>query len=196
MIIGITGYTGAGKSVVANILEKKGFKILEMRDAVVEEMKKQHKEITSQSLREFSTKLRQARGNDIVARLTYAKIKKLKGKNIAITGMRSTYEEAYFKSKIDNFVIIAVVAPEKLRFERIRKRNKPDDPKTLAEFKSIEEKELNGFSGKRDPRHGLKMLVEHADFLIFNTGTMSDLRKDVFSVIDFLSKTQRNRLRR
>lgn len=185
-IIGIAGYTGSGKSTVAAYLKEKGFKIVEMRDAVVDEMKKRNVEVNSKSMREFATKLRKEEGNDIVARLTFEKIKKEKG-NVAITGMRSTYEEAYFRSKIKDFAILAVVAPERLRFERIRKRNKPDDPKTFAEFKRIERMELNGFSGKRDPSHGLGKLIEHADYVVFNTSTKANLKKDVDRLVSYMT---------
>jgi len=187
LIIGITGYTGSGKSTVAEILHEKGFKIVEMRDAVVEEMKKRGMEINSKSMREFATKLREEEGNDVVARLTYEKIKGEKG-NVAITGMRSTYEEEYFRNKIKNFLVLAVVAPERTRFERIKKRNKPDDPKTFEEFKRIESMELNGFSGKRDPAHGLQSLIDHADLVIFNTSTKTNLKKDVEKLVEYLEK--------
>ncbi len=185
MFVGITGYIGSGKSTVAEILKENGFKIIEMRDAVVDEMEKRKLKIDSESIREFSIRLRKEFGKDVVARLTYEKVKKERG-DVAITGMRSTYEEEYFRKKIKDFKVIAVVAPEKLRFDRIRKRNKPDDPKTFAEFRRIESMELNGFSGKGDQRHGLKKLVENADFLVFNTGTKAQLERDVKTLVKYL----------
>ncbi len=192
MIIGITGYIGSGKSTVAELFHKKGFEIVEMRDAVVEEMKRKGMEINSRSLRDFSTMLREKYGKDIVARLTYRKIKKEKGKDIAITGMRTTYEEAYFRKRIKGFRIIAVSAPEMMRFKRIKNRNKPDDPKTLKEFRDIEQKEINGFSERKDEAHGIKRLMDHSDFVIFNTGTLRDLEKSIRELIEFLEDLEKN----
>ena len=99
MIVGITGYIGSGKSTVAELLRRRGFKIVEMRDVVVDEMKKKGIEVDSKSLREFSTALRKRYGNAVVAKLTLKRIKGIRG-DIAITGMRSAYEEAYFRKHI------------------------------------------------------------------------------------------------
>ncbi|MGC8628645.1 MAG: dephospho-CoA kinase [Candidatus Micrarchaeia archaeon] len=184
MIVGITGYIGSGKSTVAELLRRRGFKIVEMRDAVVDEMKKKGIEVDSKSLREFSTALRKRYGNVVVAKLTLKRIKGIRG-DIAITGMRSTYEEAYFRKHIKGFATIAVVAPEKIRFERIKKRKKADDPKTLKEFREIEKKELNGFSASGSG-HGVQEVIEHADYIVMNTGSIATLKKDINALAEVL----------
>jgi len=186
MIVCIVGYMASGKSTVANIFKTKGFKIVEMGDTVREEMKRRGIEINSESVRTFSAKLRKEQGNAAVAKLTLKKIKNTKG-NIAITGMRSLHEYNYFKKKLKDIKIIAVSAPERMRFKRMLKRNKPDDPKTLSEFRKIEEKERRGFAtSKSEEKYGIDKVIDNADFVIFNTSTQKALKEDVSNLIKTL----------
>ncbi|MEM3781832.1 MAG: AAA family ATPase [Candidatus Micrarchaeaceae archaeon] len=187
MVICIVGQIASGKSTVAELMKEKGYKTVEMGDVVREEMSKRNLEIDSKSLRNFSAELRSSYGNDVVARLTLKELRRLGGtsmSNTVITGMRSTYEEAYFKKSIKGLVVVAVLAPESIRFARIKKRNKPDDPKTLEEFRAIEKKELGGFSAKGDFAHGILHAIETADYVLLNTGTTAQLRKDVYSLLE------------
>ncbi|MEM0147298.1 MAG: AAA family ATPase [Candidatus Micrarchaeaceae archaeon] len=183
MILCIVGQIAAGKSTVAELMRKKGYKIIEMGDVVREEMEMRGLEVDSKSLRNFATELRSAHGNDIVARLALKKLKKIDGNKVAITGMRSTYEEAYFKKNIKNLIVVAVLAPERIRFERVKKRRKPDDPKSINEFRNIEKKELRGFSKGNDLSHGIQHAIETADYVLLNTGTPSQLKKDVYQLL-------------
>jgi len=186
MIVCIVGYMASGKSTIANIFKTKGFKIVEMGDTVREEMKRRGIKINSESVRAFSAELRKEQGNAVVAKLTLNKIKNTKG-NIAITGMRSLHEYNYFKKKLRDIKIIAVSAPEQMRFRRVLKRNKPDDPKTLSEFRKIEEKERRGFAtNKSEEKYGIDKVIENADFVIFNTSTQRALKEDVSNLIKTL----------
>ncbi|MGC8676553.1 MAG: AAA family ATPase [Candidatus Micrarchaeia archaeon] len=184
MMLCIVGYMGSGKSTAAVLLKRRGFKIIEMGDTVREEMKKNGMEINSKSVRAFAAGLRQQYGNDIVARLASKKLDSFK--NVVIVGVRSTYERDYFKKLFSDFVVVAIVAPERMRFSRIRKRRKPDDPKTLAEFRKIEAKERSGFESKRDEAHGIGRIIDEADYVLFNTATVSQLSKDVASLLTYL----------
>lgn len=145
-------------------------------------MAKKGIEITSSSLRDFAAKLREKYGEEAVAKLAVREIRRMKNKNVAIVGMRSEYEEAYFRSKLKHFAIIAISAPERLRFERIKKRGRRDDPKTLREFREIEKKEERGFS-KTPNKRGMSRVLANADYVVLNTGTVEQLRKDLLGLL-------------
>ena len=67
MIVCITGMPGSGKSVAADIMKKRGFKVLEMGNVVREMMRKKGIKITNKSIREFALRLREEGGRTAVA---------------------------------------------------------------------------------------------------------------------------------
>ncbi|MGC8538885.1 MAG: AAA family ATPase [Candidatus Micrarchaeia archaeon] len=177
MIICITGMRGAGKSSVADILKKKGFAIFEMHDAIISEMKKRKLEINNETMKEFAINIRKRLGPDIVARKTYSMIRRSKNKNVVITGVRSDAELKYFKSHAKDIVVVSVSAPQKIRFMRLRKRKRSDDVKSMSAFLERE---------KAEKKLGIVSALNDADYIIANTGTMRDLKKNVDMLINKL----------
>ncbi len=173
MIICITGMPGAGKSLVGEMLAKKGFKEVEMSAQVKERMEKEGIEINKDSIRDFSLNARKENGNDIVARWTIEKIKSIGKKDMLIVGLRSEDEAKYFKS-LGNVKIISVIAPKNLRFERLEERKRADDPKNYEDFEKRERKEK---------QFGIASALEHADYIIRNSGTIGELREKVEKTI-------------
>lgn len=173
MIIGITGMPGAGKSLVGNILAKKGFRELEMSAQIKENMAKEGIEVNKDSIRDFSLRKRKELGNDIVARWTIEKIKSLPKKDILVVGLRSADEAKYFK-KSGSVTIISVVAPKMLRFERLKDRRRDDDPENYTDFENRE---------KKEKQFGIASAMEHADYVIRNSSTVEELTTKVEKVI-------------
>ncbi|MCL5102065.1 MAG: AAA family ATPase [Candidatus Marsarchaeota archaeon] len=180
MIICITGMPGAGKSLVGETLAKKGFKEVEMSACVKEKMAEAGIEINKDSIRDFSLNARKEYGNDIVAKWTIEKIHKLPHKDILIVGLRSADEAKYFKS-LESVSIIAVIAPKMMRFERLKERQRADDPANYSDFEKREEKEK---------QFGISSALEHANFTIRNSGTVEELEKKVLKVLEELKKLE------
>jgi dephospho-CoA kinase len=96
-------------------------------------------------------------------------------KIILIDGIRSYEEVELFKKEFgDDFILIAIVAPLKIRFERLRKRGKEWDMKTIEELKWRDKVELGW---------GTKKSISLSDFVIDNTGTLEDLHKKIDEVL-------------
>lgn len=179
MIVGITGMPGAGKSEVASILQRQGFKVVEMGDAVKEMMQARGIELTNESFRTFATQIRKKYGKTVVAKETTRIVAKMKNRNICIAGIRSTYEIDYFRKRLGNIKIIAVIAPKKVRFRRLKSRQRKDDPLTKSGFRFREQKEKSW---------GLYDAIKRADFVITNMGTSNQLRADVKDVVRLANK--------
>jgi dephospho-CoA kinase len=174
MIICVTGMPGSGKSEVAEILRSMGYKTYELGDIVREEMRKRGMESNPENERTFSIYLRRKYGKSITTRRTIAKIRKEKKDKIAIIGFRSKMELNYVKKRFDA-ITIAIVAPERARFERTKKRKRIADPQTMSEFLSIRD--------KKEERFGIIGAIKNADYVISNTGTIADLEKSVQMVL-------------
>lgn len=169
---------GSGKSVVAGLLERKGFRIFEMGNVVREMMRKKHITITNHSIREFSLSLRKKYGNDVVAKESVKQLKKLKG-NVVISGVRSINELKYFRKSIPGLILVAMVAPKETRFHRLKDRNRKDDPKTLKDFEYRETKEKV---------YGIPKAVKMSDFIMSNAGDRKELKKSIDIVLERLAK--------
>lgn len=177
MIVCITGMPGSGKSVAANIMKRRGFKVLEMGNVVREMMRKKGIKITNKSIREFALRLREERGRTAVASVVAEQARgSSKGTDICIVGIRSLYEIRYFRSKLDGMgmKVVAIDAPKTTRFRRLRARGRADDPKDSDDFEYREKKER---------RFGVVGAIRHADFTVRNDGTMKQLEQRLENVL-------------
>lgn len=159
-IICLTGMPGAGKGIVSEIARGKGIPVYVMGDIVREEATKRGLPHKPHILNAIAQELREKEGPAAVAKRISSRIVESKSRIVLIDGVRSLYEIDVFK-KYGDIVIIAVHASPKTRFERLRKRNRPGDPKTWEEFVSRDFLEL-GF--------GIGNVIALADYMIVNEG--------------------------
>ncbi|MDE1856138.1 MAG: AAA family ATPase [Candidatus Micrarchaeota archaeon] len=180
MILCVTGLPGSGKTTVARILKRKGYRLVEMRDGVVDAMAKKHIAITPDSIREYSIKIRRKYGKQIVARYAMRTIRKLPKKSkIAIVGIRSVQEMQYIKKNLHAIRVIGVIAPRMMRYKRLADRGSNRDTRDFKKFEERERQELLGYSGNGKKLEGVGALVDHADFIISNADSYPKLVKDV-----------------
>ncbi len=159
MIILVTGYAGAGKDTFADILAEKGFKKFVFSEALAKEFERRfgREPKDKMELSDFGRKLREERGKDAVARLVWEEIKKSGAKNVVIAGCRSIEEVAFFE-KVDEVVVVEIRAsPE------VRERRRPGATERDAKDKAL----------------GLEKVIERADVVIENEGTVEELKKKV-----------------
>ena len=185
IILTVVGLPGSGKSLVADMLKKRGFEVIELGDIWRELLKKNNIPRNDPiATREFTKTIREKYGKDVYARYAFRKMHRHLSK-IAIMGVRSTYEINYIKRRIKKFYIIALLAPLQMRFGRLKHRGKPEDPKTMKSFKWLEEREKRGFmKAKSEERHGVMHIIKDSDFVIANTSTTSKLERNVAKVLN------------
>lgn len=169
-LIGLTGTNGAGKGEVASYLQKKGYAYVSLSDEIRADLRRRGKEGTRDQLIARGNSLRRRYGPDILARRVMKKVKN----QTVIDSIRNVSEVAFLRRQGD-FILVAVDAPAKLRFERVQKRGRVESASTIEEFVAKEKEEMSGGSGSQQLRRCLNL----ADLTIINDGTLEALHRQI-----------------
>lgn len=184
MIIGLSGTLASGKDTVAEYLEKnEGFQHVSLSAILREIVAERGLEANLENL----TKV----GNSILAEFGPAYLVKRAekqvdfSKDLVISSVRQPNEIEYLKTKKDFHMIFVDAKPE-VRFERLRKRGRQGDSRTLEEFIETEKKQEDGKSGGMD----LNRCRDMADYILDNNGTMDEfVRKIEEALVEIKEKT-------
>jgi dephospho-CoA kinase len=79
-----------------------------------------------------------------------------------------------FKKSFPSFILIAVQASPQIRFERLYKRKRSDDPSNWAVFLERDQREL---------RVGVEKAMKIADYTITNEGSLQEFKENVASLL-------------
>ena len=188
-VVCITGYPCSGKSTLAGMLGDDGFAVVELGDLVRERMKTDPAALKfAGDIRGFSGMIREVYGRDVVAVWAVEKIKKLAAEKVVITGLRTAEELARIKAAFPNALLISVNAPEHVRFQRMLSRGRRGDPRSYEDFLKRDEKEREGLLAAGEETEGLDTMISKADYHIENTGTLSDLKKAAYKILESLGE--------
>ncbi len=170
-IIGITGTLGAGKGTIVEYLtENRGFQHYSVRQFLIEEIEKRGLPINRDSMTNVANELRAANTPYYIVGELY-KQAMASGKNAVIESIR-TPGEVEFLQQQGSFILIAVDADSKLRFDRIKKRKSATDQIDYATFLSNEKREMT----TADPnKQNLQKCIKMADFILNNNGSIGEL---------------------
>ncbi len=187
MIFGITGNYGAGKRIVAEILQKMNFYHVSFSDLLREELKKRKKVVSRDNLIQIGNELREKYGADVLARKAVEKLQD--GENFVFTSLRNPAEVRLLQQRPD-FLLVNVTAPAKLRLERIVQRNRENDPKTITELEDKEAQENTKVAHAQQ----LRTVAEMAKVVLVNDSTLEILQDKIFHLVqDWMYKLQDSR---
>ncbi len=183
MIIGLTGSYCSGKDTVAEYLvENKGFTHYSLSDVIRDEMRSKGIEVTRENLIREGTALRANNGNAVLAVLALKKC--APEENCIISSIRHPAEVVELKKRND-FILVNVDAPERLRFERMQKRNRENDPRTFELFQEFEKRE----SQTEGPGQQVTESIKMADIVLVNdAGTLEELHAKIEKVLTECSR--------
>ena len=179
MIIGIVGPLCSGKDVTSQILSEEGFESISSGDAIRKDMKEKGIELTRENIQEFVRRMRREEGLAYPANKFVKRI--IEGKDYVVSGFRNI-EEVKEVKKLKYCYIVAVDAPERVRFQRMKERNREKDPVTFEEFKEIDDMEMYG-EGERGFGFNIKGCIEMADYEIFNDESVEELKKEIDNLL-------------
>lgn len=172
MIIALTGPMAAGKTEAGMILKEQGFQYIAFSDIIRKIADERKIEPTRQNLQKLGRKVKEEANNQgILSKLIVDHKKK---DNLVADGLRNPDELREFK-KYPGFLLVAVTAPMRVRYARIRKRKRPGDPENYIDFRSLDRKENRGES----PAQDINRCVRAADLVIENNGTIQELKDKV-----------------
>jgi dephospho-CoA kinase len=174
MIIGLTGRIAAGKETLTSFLRDKGFIYLESSKLLSEELVKRGIEVNRTNQQNLGDEWRKAYGPGALMKKFLDRVEP--DKNYIIDSLRNHHEAEFLRATGIKFFLIAVDAPQKIRFERILKRGKPSDPKTWEDFLKVDNRD---FDSGDNMGQNVKKCMETADFIIVNDDSLSDSMKRI-----------------
>jgi dephospho-CoA kinase len=177
-VVSIVGMAGSGKSEVAEVFAKNGFKKVRFGDVTDEEIKKRGLKLNEENERYVRQQLRREHGMAAYAELNLPKIDVwLKSSDVVVDGLYSWEEYTLLKSRYgDDFHVVAVWASPKTRYQRLSKRAVRPLMAEEAAGRDVAELENTNKGGP----------IAMADFTILNEASLEDLEKETKKVISAL----------
>jgi dephospho-CoA kinase len=172
LVLGLAGTIGSGKGTVAEYLKRKyGAEQFVYSHILSDILKRLHVDVSRENLQKLGKSLRDALGKEVLVNAMKGDLKEAKSELRLIDGIRYVNEAQMLKTFPHNKLIF-IDAPEEVRYERVKRRAEKSDEgqMSLQEFKKRQ---------KAATERELVDVREMADFVIQNTGTISDLHKKI-----------------
>jgi dCMP deaminase len=179
MILGISGFNGAGKGEIVRFLEARSFYPLSLSDVIRDELRAKGLEETRERMIDTGRALRAALGAGGLAERLAGKL--LPDRNYVIDSVRHPAEVEVLRARTGRFRLVWVDADESVRLARIRARGRGGDPQTLAELRAFEAREL----ASDDPAGQQLLAVQRlADLTLRNDGDLPTLHEGIQEVLE------------
>jgi len=135
-IVGAVGHIGSGKDTVIQYISKEcSMPILSIGDIARNIARNDGLPETRENLQKITEKYYEKFGRNYFIDETIRKIKRANHDGILITGVRAPTDVTTLRKQFhDDFTLLCVTAPRKIRFQRLLARREPRDPKTWGEF--------------------------------------------------------------
>ena len=182
MIIGIVGPIASGKSILSDMLVRRGFVKVSFSEEVRAEATKRGIQIERKHLQDLGNLLREQEGDDYWAKRVIARMEK--GKNTVVEGIRHPAEVQALRA-LQEFVLIGVTAPVAQRYQWIMMRGKDSDPASLEGVKAIDARD----QGSGEGSHGQQSAAafQLADYTLLNDTTREKLEQKVKRLLQQLN---------
>jgi dephospho-CoA kinase len=174
--IALVGMCGAGKSIIADELVKRGYHFFRFGQITLDIVKEKGLEPNEANERAIREAVRKEHGMGAYAILNLPKIESLLKKgNVVGDGLYSWDEYKILKDKFqEQLIIVSVFAPPVTRYERLEKRKLAADDKDLRNRPfSKEEAARRDFAEIENLAKGGPIAM--ADYTLVNDGNMEDL---------------------
>jgi len=181
--IGLVGLPGSGKTVAASLLANQlGLKIVIMGDVIREEAQRRGIPENPTEMRQLMVTLREEEGEAVIAIKCLQKISEFSNtlnKIVIIDGLRSVPELEAFQRGFQSFYLISILASPQIRFQRLQKRDRSDDPSAWEIFEARDALEV---------KVGVADLLEWADFSIRNEHDLANLVNQIQELVVRIKK--------
>ncbi|VVB98963.1 tRNA-specific adenosine deaminase [uncultured archaeon] len=175
--IGLTGKYCAGKTAVCDYLRSKSFEYRSLSDELRKILEKDGVPPTRENMIRKGNELREKSGNSFLAKLVAEGMQR--DRNYIVDSLRNP-EEIRELQRDQNFHLWSIEATEKSRFERILRRKREGDPKTLEDFRAFEARESASSNASGQQLDACAKMAEHA---IENNGTLAELFEKIDSLL-------------
>jgi len=180
LILGVTGPNAAGKGEVSAHLESRGFTVHSLSDIVREEATLRGLPPEREHLIRIGTLLREEGGPAVLASRLAPRL----GVRDVVDSIRNPAEVEELR-KVPGFMLIGVDAPAEVRFARSRRRARPGDPDSFAEFAERERQE-NSTNPAGQQLHATFVM---ADRVVRNDGDLDALHRAIDALLADVEQT-------
>jgi len=172
LTMGLTGSFGSGCTTLSMALQKMDFAVFSLSDIVKREWENRHptykaeKDAKRFELQNLGNELRETHGNDYLAQESIKQAEKIGERNrLVFDSIRHTAEIKALRRKFSDFILIAVDAPVKDRWERVRAKYR-DLGLSQDDFETDDSRDKN----EAEIPHGqqVELCVDEADVFIDN----------------------------
>lgn len=181
--LALVGMPGSGKSTCAQILLEAGYPSFRFGSIVIEEVIQRGLAVTPENERKIREELREAGGMAIIARRAVSTLLRIMNESgcVVIDGLYSFSEYRYLLNSFSReLALLAIVAPRKLRYQRLLTRSERQLTQEEAEKRDFREIKTLEKSGP----------IAMADYTIVNDGSVSELREKLKQSVEFLGFTK------
>jgi dephospho-CoA kinase len=177
MLIGITGTIGAGKgAVVEYLVQQKKFTHISARSIWTLELEARKLPVNRDTMTVLANQLRAEHGADYFVRRALEEVSG--SQDTVIESVRTVAELELLHTQ--GATILAVDAPEQLRYLRVHGRGSALDDITFEDFVRQEKTEMSNI----DPaKQNLAKVMEMADYTVINQGTLEELGARVEEIL-------------
>ena len=180
MIIGLTGKYAAGKGTVADILMRHGFKYHSLSDMLREELKRRNVPESREALLALGNELRANEGPGALANRL---IHHLTTDRELVDSIRNPVEVETLR-QAEGFILWGIDADPRIRYERLRARNRQGDPTTFEAFSALEAKETQS---DNPAAQQLGATYALSDVVLQNDGDLAALESQVLKLLSELN---------
>lgn len=181
--LALVGMPGAGKTICAEYLAERGYWTVRFGALVVDEVRRRGWPVNAENERVVREEMRDRHGMAAMAALSLPRLQAAlaEGRNIVIDGLYSFSEYQLLRDKLGApLLLLAIVAPRRLRYQRLASRPiRPlsDRQALQRDIREIERLEKGG-------------PIAMADYTLLNAGTTAQLLAqldDLLAGLDFLA---------
>lgn len=175
--IATVGPIGSGKDTVIEYISKKyRIPMISIGDIAVDMARCEGIDPTRDNLHMLTERTIKRCGQQFFSKEVLRRAANSGWKSLAVAGLRYPEDVAMLRRLCRRLVVVFVrTSKPEVRFERLRRRKEPRDPRTFQEFVAQDGKEIRMFN--------LEKTFEMSDFVIENDGTLKELYQEADALI-------------
>lgn len=176
IIIGLVGEIASGKTTLTNYLKSKyGAVTFRFSDMLRDIATRMHLEHSRHNLQTISTIMRQNFSEDIMSKVLTKDVEHSDAPMIITEGIRRPSDIVYL-TELPGFVLVAVHADERTRFERLSARHENADD-ALTSWEDFQEQ------SKQEAEQKIAEIAATADYTIDNNAGFDELYAEIDRII-------------
>lgn len=190
LVLALVGESGAGKTTTTAIISEMGFAPIALAKHLREAAIAQYGKPERSQVQNLARKTQAIHGDNYYARVALSDPSFSESSDVIIDGLRNVAELEYTKNAVADsgrgFFMVAVLAPDEMRFSRVVNRGRAGDPLVRERF---EEDDARARGSAQDGFQQNGILIEMADHTLHNTADMKTLQARIREAVEIARRS-------